>query len=119
MKKNALTHEQRAIQHQQTKNDQDCKDWLKQNGLNEKYFTVVAVELLQAQKVATNILKHNGRYLAQNQAATLNNFLLAMSRKDKRKKLTIKHALTVMNIGKEVNRKLFKAYRKTQAQTSR
>ena len=119
MKNNRLTHEQRAIQHQQNKDDHVFKDWLKQNGFNEKYFAVVAVELLQAQKFATNILKESGRYLDQNQAATLNNFLLAMSRKDKRKKLTKKQAHTVMNIGKEVNRKLFKAYKKTQARTSR
>ena len=113
MKKHTLTNKQYDIQAKQAKSDKEFSNWLKQNGLKEKYFTLVPFELLQAQRIASNILKDSGRYLAQNQAHTLNNFLLAMSRKDKRKKLTINHACTVMNIGKEVNRKLFKAYKKS------
>ena len=113
MKKHKLTNKQYDIQEKQTKSDKECCDWLKQNGLKEKYFTLVSIELLQAQRIASNILKDSGRYLAQNQANTLNNFLLAMSRQDKRKKLTTKNAYTVMNIGKEVNRKMFKAYKKS------
>jgi len=113
MKKHTLTNKQYDIQAKQTKSDKEFCDWLQQNGLKEKYFTLVPIELLQAQRIASNILKDSGRYLAQNQANTLNNFLLAMSRQDKRKKLTIKNAYTVMNIGKEVNRKMFKAYKKS------
>ena len=113
MKKHTLTNKQYDIKVHQAKSDKVFCDWLKENGLKEKCFTLVPIELLQAQCIATNILKNNGRYLAQNEAHTLNNFLFSMSRKDKRNNLTIKHAYTVMNIGKAVNRKLFKAYKKS------
>jgi hypothetical protein len=61
--------------------------------------------------IATNILKGASRYLGQNEAATLNNFLSALSHGSKRRKLTEADAYKVMNIGKAVNRKLFKAYK--------
>jgi len=50
--------------------------WLKENGLNERYYTDtdVGLHLVQAQKIATNILKSNSRMLGQNEAAILNNF---------------------------------------------
>jgi len=83
--------------------------WLKDNGLNEKYFAEIELHLVQAQKIATNVLKSNSRMLGQNEAATLNNFLQAMRNKAKRSKLTVSSAHKVMNIGTAVNRKMFKA----------
>jgi len=86
--------------------------WLKENGLNEKYFAEVELHLVRAQKTATNILKSNSRMLGQHEAETLNSFLKAMDNKAKRAKLTATSAYKVMNIATSVNRKMFKAVKK-------
>ncbi len=85
--------------------------WLKQNGLKPELLTAVDVELLQAQKIAHNLLKHHARLLGMNQAATLNNFLNAMTFGNKRRRITKQQCYKVMNIGTEVNRKVFKQHR--------
>ncbi len=85
--------------------------WLKQNGLKPELLTALDTELLQAQKIAHNLLKHHAKLLEQNQAATLNNFLRAMTFGSQRKKITKRQCYTVMNIGTEVNRKVFKQHR--------
>lgn len=97
------------IQKQTRKAEQQTANWLKQNGLNVEYFTDIKLHLVQAQKIATNILKNHAKHLGQNEAHTLNNFLLAMRSKKKRAKLTTAQAYKVMNIGNTVNRKMFKA----------
>lgn len=111
MKNHTLTNKQYEIQRKQTASDKKCNNWLTENGLNEQQLATLPFTLLQAQRIATNILKDGARYLGQNQAHTLNNFLLAMSNTKKRCKLTEAHAYKVMNIGKEVNRKMFKAHK--------
>lgn len=85
--------------------------WLSQNGIDPEIFNKLDVEILQAQMIATNLLKHHGKLLDQNEAASLNNFLQATRNAKKRRKLTLKSCYTVMNIGTAVNRKLFKKYR--------
>ena len=85
--------------------------WLKDNGLNANTVYSLPSYLVQAQKIAHNLLKHNARLLGQNEAATLNNFLNAMSFTKLREKLTEAECYKIMNIGKAVNRKLFKAHK--------
>ena len=51
--------------------------WLRQNGIDPEIFNKLDVEILQAQMIATNLLKHHGKLLDQNEAASLNNFLQA------------------------------------------
>ena len=89
--------------------------WLKANGINPKMLMAERLDLLQAQKIAHNLLKHHAKLLGQNEAASLNNFLLAMNNGKKRKKLTKNACYKVMNIGTAVNRKLFTTHRKTKA----
>ena len=91
--------------------DKQTDNWIKANGLNVKIFNNANVELLMAQKIAHTLLKEHGKLLGQNQAATLNNFNKAMSNGKLRRQLTPNQCYKVMNIGKEVNRKLFKAYK--------
>jgi hypothetical protein len=96
------------------KDDELTNKWLKANGINPKTITTWNKELLQAQMIATNLLKHHGKLLGQNQAATLNNFLRASNSKPARDKLKLRDCYRVMNIGTAVNRKLFKAHRTLQ-----
>lgn len=107
--KKSLTQKQGAIQRTQTLNDLERQHWQQTNGFDDTYFAALPVVLIQAQQIATNILKQGGRYLGQNEAHTLNSFLQALRNTKKRKKLTQAHAYRVMNIGKAVNRKMFKA----------
>lgn len=86
--------------------------WLKANGISPKMLMAERLDLLQAQKIAHNLLKHHVKLLGQNEAASLNNFLLAMHDGKKRKKLTKGSCYKIMNIGSAVNRKLFTANRK-------
>ena len=85
--------------------------WLKDNGLNANTVYSLPSYLVQAQKIAHNLLKHHARLLGQNQAATLNNFLNTMTFGNKRRKITKQQCYKVMNIGTEVNRKVFKQHR--------
>lgn len=101
------------IQRQTIKSEKQTAIWLKENGLNIEHFADIELHLAQAQKIATNILKNHATLLGQNEAHSLNNFLLAMRNRKKREKLTTASAYKVMNIGNAVNRKLFKAYKET------
>ena len=110
-KKNTLTPKQRELLHIQTQNDWERAKWQSQNGLDDKGFVTLPLIFVQAQVIATNILKAGGDYLGQNQAATLNNFLLALRCSGKGTKLKEADAYRVMNIGKQVHRKMFKSHK--------
>ena len=86
-------------------------NWLRQNGIDPDMLSDLNVEILQAQMIATNILRHHGRLLERNEAASLNNFLKASRNAKLRQKLTLTACYKVMNLGAAVNRKLFKMHR--------
>lgn len=109
--KNTLTPKQREIQRSQTESDWQRAKWQKQNGCDDSTFVTLPLVLVQAQVIATNILKAGGGYLDQNQAASLNNYLKAFHTKSQRSKLKKADAYKVMNIGKQVHRKMFKAFK--------
>jgi poly-D-alanine transfer protein DltD len=100
-----------TIQTRTRKDENQTSAWLKQQGISPEHFTQTKIYLLQAQKVATNLLKNHIKLLEQNQAHTLNNYLQAMTNAKKRNKLTEAQAHKVMNIGTQANRKLFKQHR--------
>jgi hypothetical protein len=100
------------IQRQTIKSEKQTAVWLKENGLNTELFADIQLHLVQAQKIATNILKYHAHLLEQNQAHSLNNFLRAVRSSKLRNRITATHAYKVMNIGNAVNRKLFKAHKK-------
>ena len=86
--------------------------WLKANGINPQQLLAVDIELLQAQKIAHNLLKHHSRLLRQNQTTALNDFLTAMSFSSKRKRITKRTCYRIINIGTETNRKVFQQHRR-------
>jgi len=91
--------------------DRETDRWLQQQGIDPIAFADIDILLLQAQIVATRCLKHHGKLLGQNEAASLNTFLRAMSSGKARRKLRERDAHRVLNIGAQVNRKLFKQHR--------
>jgi hypothetical protein len=86
-------------------------NWLKQNGLNDSYFETTDLLFVQAQQIAHNILKHHQQLLKEAQIKTLKDYLNKIHNKAKRKTLTANTAYKVMTIGKQINRRLFKAYK--------
>lgn len=85
--------------------------WLRDNGINPEILSDLNIQILQAQMIATNILRHHGKLLEQNEASSLNNFLKASRNGKLRQKLTLTACYKVMNIGAAVNRKIFKTHR--------
>ncbi len=83
-------------------------DWLRDNGIDEKQLTAAMPEILQAQRLATNVLANFGKCLGQNEAHSLNNFISKANNAQKRKKLTLGQCFTVMNIAKNAQRQYTK-----------
>ena len=83
--------------------------WLAANGINVAHIYAGSAELFQATKLATATLKNCGRLLEQDQTHTLNQFLQAVRVVRKRDKLTQGQCFKVMNIAKQVQRKLAKS----------
>ena len=83
------------------------KKWATDIGSNAKRVFADNIDLVQATRIATNLLKHDAKLLEQNQVHTLQNFLQAAQGKD-RNKITQGQCFKIMNIGTKINRKLFK-----------
>ena len=86
--------------------------WLNDNGLDEKSFTVIELPFIQAQQVAFALMKHHADLLDEEQVDFVRSYLEVMNNKAKRKKLTKKIAYRVLNLGKQINRQIFKAYKR-------
>ena len=87
--------------------DKLIKQWAADIGSNAKRVFADNIELVQATRIATNILKHDAKLLEQNQVQVLQAFLQAAQGKD-RNKITQGQCFKIMNIGTQINRKLFK-----------
>ena len=108
------------IQHRENRDTQLANAWLASQGLSAEQFTELDLQLLQAQRIAHNCLKHHGCLLGQNEAQVLNHFLQALQNRAKRQRLTQAQAFKIMNIGTSVNRRAYKQTRKArQASISR
>ena len=79
--------------------------WLATKGVNVAHIYAGTAELFLATKLATVTLKDWARLLEQNQAHTLNQFLMATRVVSKRNKITQGQCFKVMNIAKQVQRK--------------
>lgn len=102
----------------QRKNDSDTQQtnrWLKSQGLSAEVFAKIDMILLQAQQIAHNCLKHHGSLLTYSEAQVLNQFLQRLNKKATRKTIKPAQAYKVMNIGKTLNRRVFKQYKHSQA----
>jgi hypothetical protein len=90
----------------------NANNWLKQNGINPLLLNNLDIELLQAQKIAHNLLKHHTKHLNQHQTMILNDFLNKMAFGKQRQSITRSQCFSVMNIGTKINRRIFKKYRR-------
>lgn len=108
-------------QQQLTKtNDVQTTTWLRDNGMTEKQFQDLPVVVLQAQRVAAALLQNHQNKITKAKLRQLKTYTQVLRNSAKRKKLTTTQARTILNIGTQANRKLFKQLRQQhQANNSR
>ena len=94
------------------KKEREFQNWIKECGFNEKMFISEKVELLQAQRIATNLIKKNHKACTENEVITIQKFLKNMSNSNKRQKITNQNCYQIMNIGKRVNRQEYRQHKK-------
>ena len=94
------------------KADKLTANWLKQSGIDEKSFTVIDLPFLQAQQVAHCLLKFHAALLNEEQTDLLSSYINDIKHKAKRKTLTKTKVYRVLNLGKQINRQIFKAYKR-------
>lgn len=80
-------------------------------GCSEEVFFSSQIEQLRANKVAINALKRCGHLLSDEEVQVLYRFVKEMRSKNTRQKITKQKCYQVLNIGKAVNRQLFKRKR--------
>lgn len=86
--------------------------WLKQNGITAEVLNKVKIEVLQATKIATNILKSDDTiYLNETEALYIQLFLKT-TKSGKRNKLTKKQCYDIVNISHYIERRKTKALKK-------
>ena len=93
------------MNHKDIQQRKQTDDWLAKNGVNVAHIYAGTTELFQATKLATATLKDWGWLLEQNQAHTLNQFLMATRKLSTRNKITQGQCFKVMNIAKQTQRK--------------
>jgi hypothetical protein len=84
-------------------------NWIRTNGLNCQTFDKLPVELVRAQKTAHTLLKLKQALLSVTEIGILKEYVQAMGHGAKRQKITQGQCFEVLNIGKAINRKVFKA----------
>jgi len=94
------------------KADQLTAEWLKQNGIDEKNFTVIELPFLQAQQVAFALMKYHAALLNDAQTDLLTTYIEDIKHKTKRKTVTKTRVYKVLNLGTKINRQIFKAYKR-------
>lgn len=86
--------------------------WLKQNGITAEVLNKVKIEVLQATKIATNILKSDDTiYLNETEALYIQLFLKT-AKSGNRNKLTKKQCYDIVNISHYIERRKTKALKK-------
>ncbi len=93
------------------KKEQITNKWLKTNAI-EKVFEIDDTLKAKAYVAATNILKHNVELLKNGEYELLTDYCSAILNSKQRSSITKRNTYQILNLGKQVNRKLFKQYRK-------
>ena len=89
--------------------EQVANDWLKQNGIAVKQLLRCDLLFQQAQMVATNLITHHANWLTSDEHELLTTYTKTVHMKAKQNKACRARAYKVLNLGKRMNRKLFKA----------
>ena len=88
-------------------------NWAKEVGLTTKlvFDSKINTKTLQAKKTAHTLLKESAALLTNDEVEILQRFNRKMASNKSRNDITPKQCYAVLNIGKRINRHLFKAYK--------
>lgn len=92
--------------------EKQLNNWIKECGFTEKMLFNESVQLLRAKRLATNLIKENGRQLTEKELFVIQQFLKDMSNGKKRASISKKTCYQIMNIGKRINRQQYRQHRK-------
>lgn len=110
-KTNLHWYDEKRLEQKDKQHEKMTEKWLKENGLKVETFQSSPLEQVQAASVAHHLLTDFPHLLNETQAEALRKYSAAFDNKRLRKKITQTQAYRVLNIGKKVNRKLFRQYR--------
>lgn len=114
-KSNLHWYDEKRLEQKDKQHEKMTEEWLKENGLKMKTFLSSPVEQVQAASIAHQLLTDFPHLLNEAQTEALKKYSKAFNNKRLRKKITQTQAYRILNIGKKVNRKLFRQYRQQQA----
>jgi hypothetical protein len=100
------------------KDDALTADWLRDNGLHDKTFATIKMEVVRAQTMTHTLLTQHRTLLTNKQLHQLTAFQQAAMNKRECKRITPAFCRCIMNINANINRQLFKHYRKLGRQSS-
>jgi hypothetical protein len=108
MNKKTMNDAQFQIFLKEVKSELKTDAWLREHGIVPQQLQQLAMEVLQAQKIAKNLLTKHGGLMTQEQVDFVQKFYRSSRSTLKRSKPTKRACLQVMDIGAAVNRKKFK-----------
>ena len=110
-KTNLHWYDEKKLEQKDKQHEKMTETWLKENGLKVKTFHSSPLEQVQAASVAHHLLTDFPHLLNEAQTEALKKYSEVFNNKRLRKKITQTQAYRVLNIGKKVNRKLFRQHR--------
>ncbi len=110
-KTNLHWYDEKRLEWRDKKHEKMTEKWLKENGLKVEAFLSSPLEQVQAASIAHHLLTDFSHLLNEAQAEALRKYSESFNNKKLRKKITQTQAYRILNIGKKVNRKLFRQYR--------
>ncbi len=116
-KTNLHWYDEKRLEQLEKQRDNMTEKWLKENGLKPATFHTLPLEQVQADSIAHHLLNDCQHLLSKAQEETLTQYSKAIHNKRLRKAITKAQTYRVLNIGKKVNRKLFRQYRQQQAKS--
>ena len=116
-KTNLHWYDEKRLEQRDKQQDKMTEMWLKENGLKVKTFQSLPLEQVQAASVAHHLLTDFSHLLNEAQAEALTHYSKAFHNKRLRKGITKAQAYRILNIGKKINRKMFRQYRQQQAKS--
>ncbi len=111
-KTNLHWYDEKRLEQLDKRRDNMTEEWLKENGLKVKTFHSLPLEQVQAASTAHHLLEDFSHLLTETQEEVLKQFSKAFNNKRLRKSITKAQSYRILNIGKKINRKLFRQYRK-------
>ena len=96
--------------------EKPANEWLAENGLCAELLLKLELVIQQAQIVAHNLLKNHSQLLTDTQTQIIKKYLKASSHYNTRVRIQKRQAYKILNIGKSINRKLFKQNRQLKNQ---